>query len=74
MMNSEIWWIDFQEPRGSAPVFVRPGIIVQNNELNSSELNTTIVIPITSNCRLGDYKGNVLLTVTIGKSLIVLSA
>ena len=61
MMNGEIWWVDFQEPRGSKPAFVRPGIIVQNNELNSSELNSTIVIPITTNCRLADYKGNVFL-------------
>ncbi len=29
MMNGEIWWVDFQEPRGSTPAFVRPGIIVQ---------------------------------------------
>ena len=42
MMNGEIWWVDFQEPRGSTPAFVRPGIIVQNNELNKSELNTTV--------------------------------
>ena len=61
MMNGEIWWVDFQEPRGSAPAFVRPGIIVQNDELNNSEINTTIVIPITTNCRLADYKGNVFL-------------
>ena len=61
MMNGEIWWVDFQEPRGSTPAFVRPGIIVQNNELNKSELNTTVVIPITTNCRLADYKGNVFL-------------
>lgn len=61
MMNGEIWWVDFQEPRGSTPAFVRPGIVVQNNELNSSELNSTIVIPITTNCRLADYKGNVFL-------------
>ena len=61
MMNGEIWWVDFQEPRGSTPAFVRPGIIVQNNELNKSELNTTIVIPVTTNCRLADYKGNVFL-------------
>ena len=61
MMNGEIWWVDFQEPRGSIPAFVRPGIIVQNNELNSSELNSTIVIPLTTNCRLADYKGNVFL-------------
>ena len=64
MMNGEIWWVDFQEPRGSTPAFVRPGIIVQNDELNSSELNSTIVIPITTNCRLADYKGNVFLDKT----------
>ena len=61
MMNGEIWWVDFQEPRGSTPAFVRLGIIVQNDELNSSELKSTIVIPITTNCRLADYKGNVFL-------------
>ncbi len=61
MMNGEIWWVDFQEPRGSTPAFVRPGIIVQNDELNNSELNTTVVIPVTTNCRLADYKGNVFL-------------
>ena len=67
MMNGEIWWVDFQEPRGSTPAFVRPGIIVQNNELNNSELNSTVVIPITTNCRLADYKGNVFLDKTISK-------
>ena len=61
MMNGEIWWVDFQEPRGSTPAFVRPGIIVQNNKLNNCEINTTIVIPITTNCRLADFKGNVFL-------------
>ena len=61
MMNGEIWWVDFQEPRGSTPAFVRSGIIIQNDELNSSELNSTIVIPLTTNCRLADYKGNVFL-------------
>ena len=61
MMNGEIWWVDFQEPRGSTPAFKRPGIIVQNNELNASELKSTIVILITTNCRLADYKGNVFL-------------
>ncbi len=40
MMNGEIWWVDFQEPRGSTPAFKRPGIIVQNNELNASELKS----------------------------------
>jgi mRNA interferase MazF len=67
MMNGEIWWVDFQEPRGSAPAFVRPGIVVQNDELNDSEINTTIVIPVTTNCRLSDYKGNVFLDKVLTK-------
>ncbi len=66
-MNGEIWWVDFQEPRGSAPAFVRPGIVVQNDELNDSEINTTIVIPVTTNCRLSDYKGNVFLDKVLTK-------
>ena len=61
MMNGEIWWIDFQKPRGSTPAFIRPGIIIQNNELNKSEINSTVVIPLTTNCRLADFKGNVFL-------------
>ena len=60
-MNGEIWWVDFQEPRGSTPAFIRPGIIIQNDELNSSELKSTIVIHLTTNCRLADYTGNVFL-------------
>ena len=67
MMNGEIWWVDFQEPKGSAPAFVRPGIVVQNDELNDSEINTTIVIPVTTNCRLSDYKGNVFLEKSLTK-------
>ncbi|MCR5437786.1 MAG: type II toxin-antitoxin system PemK/MazF family toxin [Treponema sp.] len=27
MMNGEIWWVDFQEPRGSTPAFVRLGLL-----------------------------------------------
>ena len=61
MMNGEIWWVDFQEPRGSAPAFIRPAVIVQNNDLNASGIHTTIVIPITTNCRLAEYRGNVFL-------------
>ena len=45
MMNGEIWWVDFQEPRGSTPAFVRPGIIVQNNELmeKNSKLSSDLL-------------------------------
>lgn len=59
MMNGEIWWVDFEEPFGSEPGFKRPAVVLQNNELNQSGINTYVVVPLTTNIRLGDYEGNV---------------
>ena len=39
----------------------RPGLVVQNNLLNESKLNTVIVIAITSTMKFGDLPGNVTL-------------
>lgn len=62
MMNGEIWLIEFGEPFGSEPGFRRPAIVVQNDELNESGLNTTVVIPLTTNLRFAEYKGNLFLS------------
>ena len=59
MMNGEIWWVDFEEPFGSEPGFKRPAVVLQNNELNQSGINTFVVVPLTTNIRLEDYQGNV---------------
>lgn len=60
-MNGEIWWVDFGVPFGSEPGLRRPSVIVQSDSFNNSEMNTTVVIPMTSNTRLADFPGNVLL-------------
>ena len=62
MMNGEIWWVDFGVPFGSEPGRRRPSIIVQSDNFNQSEMHTTIVIPLTTNLRLADFPGNMLLT------------
>ena len=61
MTNGELWWVDFGVPIGSAAGYRRPAIIVQSNELNETELNTVVLVPLTSNLRLAEYKPNVLL-------------
>lgn len=61
MTNGELWWVDFGVPVGSAAGYRRPAIVVQSDELNATELNTVIVVPLTSNLRLAEYKPNVLL-------------
>ncbi len=62
MMRGEIWWVDFGVPFGSEPGFKRPSIIVQGDVFNETSMNTTIVIPLTTNLRLADFPGNMLIS------------
>ena len=39
----------------------RPGLVVQNDLLNDSKLNTVIVVTITSTLKFGELPGNVIL-------------
>ena len=39
----------------------RPGLVIQNDRLNDSQLNTVIVLSITSNLKFGELPGNVVL-------------
>ena len=59
MIRGEIWLVDFGVPQGSVAGYRRPAVIIQNNDFNKSEINTTIVIPLTSNLLLADCPLNV---------------
>lgn len=59
--RGEIWWADLDEPRGSEPGYRRPLLIVQADAFNHSRIATTIGVVLTSNLRLVDAPGNVLL-------------
>ena len=61
MERGEIWWTGVEEPEGSGPGFRRPVLIVQTDGFNRSLISTTIVAALTSNTRLADAPGNVLL-------------
>lgn len=60
MIRGEIWWADLQAPRGSEPGFRRPVLVIQANSFNRSRIQTVIVAVISSNLRLADAPGNVL--------------
>ena len=62
MIRGEIWWVDLGIPFGSEPGFKRPVLIVQDDSFNESNINTVIVISITSNLNLAEAPGNVLLS------------
>ena len=62
MTHGEIWLIDFGSPKGSLPSKIRPAVIMQNDLLGISNLNTTVVIPFTSNLSRADNAPNVFFT------------
>ncbi|MGE5321618.1 MAG: type II toxin-antitoxin system PemK/MazF family toxin [Actinomycetota bacterium] len=65
MTRGEIWWADLPEPRGSEPGYRRPVLVIQANSFNRSRIPTVIVAAITSNLRLADAPGNVLLSARV---------
>lgn len=67
MKRGEIWWSNLPEPTGSGPGLKRPVFIIQSNEFNQSLINTIIVAVITSNVRLANAPGNVLLSIKNSK-------
>jgi mRNA interferase MazF len=60
LARGEIWWADLPEPQGSEPGYRRPLLIVQNDAFNRSRLRTTIAVVLSTNVRLLDAPGNVL--------------
>ena len=64
MRRGEIWWGSLREPRGSEPGYRRPLLIVQADSFTRSRIQTVLVAVITSNVRLADAPGSVLLPET----------
>jgi mRNA interferase MazF len=61
VQRGEIWWANLPEPVGSEPGFRRPVLVIQSNDFNRSRIATVIALVITSNIKLAQAPGNVLL-------------
>jgi mRNA interferase MazF len=59
--QGDIIWVDYGEPIGSEPGYMRPGIVVQTDAINRTRIGTILCIPLTSNLMLAHAPGNVLL-------------
>ena len=59
--RGSIYWVDFSPGKGSEPLGRRPGLVIQNDILNDSNLNTVIMLAITSTMKFGELPGNVVL-------------
>ena len=59
--RGQIWWVDLGDPAGSEPSFRRPVLIVQSDAFNRSRVRTVLAVVLTTNLRLVEAPGNVLL-------------
>lgn len=62
MQRGEIWWANLPTPVASEPGYRRPVLIVQSDNFNRSRIRTVIVAVLTTNLRLAEAPGNVLVT------------
>ena len=60
--RGEIWWAGLPDPTGAGPWYRRPVVIVQADAFNRSRIQTVIAAVITSNLRLAEAPGNILLS------------
>ena len=58
-VQGDIYWVRFGVSGDSGPSGKRPAVIVQNNLLNRSNIQTTVVTLLTSNLKLARIPGNV---------------
>jgi len=61
MERGTVWWAQLPDPVASEPGFRRPVVIIQANAFNRSRIRTVIVVVLTSNLRLAEAPGNVLI-------------
>lgn len=59
--RGEVWWADLGLPDGSEPGGRRPILIVQSEPFNRSRLRTVLALILTTNLRLVEAPGNVLI-------------
>jgi len=60
MIKGEIWWANLTEnPYGSEPGKCRPVLIIQNDAINRSNIQTVICAAITSNLNQANVLGNI---------------
>jgi mRNA interferase MazF len=59
--KGSVYWVDFSPGKGSEPLGMRPGLVIQSDTLNDSRINTVIMLAITSTLKFGELPGNVML-------------
>jgi len=59
--QGDVFWVELGLPSGSEAGFRRPHVVIQNNAFNHSRIHTVVICAVSTNLRLGEAPGNVLL-------------
>ncbi len=59
--QGELYWLQLAAPGGSEPGYPHPHVVIQDDAINGSRINTVIVCALTSNIKRAAEPGNLLL-------------
>lgn len=66
LARGAVCWADLGAPRGSAPGYRRPVVVVSSDRFNRSRIQTVIVAAVTTSARAAAAPGNVALAAAKG--------
>jgi len=57
--QGDIFYVRFGQSGDTGPSGMRPAVIIQNDMLNKSKIQTTVVVLLTSKLKLAQIPGNI---------------
>jgi mRNA interferase MazF len=61
--QGDIYWVSLEGPSGLEPGYAHPHVVIQDDVINRSRINTVVVCALTTNLKRANAPGNVLLEV-----------
>ena len=59
--QGDIYWVPLEGPDGSDPGYIHPHVVIQDNILNRSRIDTVVVCALSTNMKRAKSPGNILL-------------
>lgn len=61
--QGDVYWVPLEDANRAIPSYTHPHVVIQDNILNQSRINTVVVCALTTNMKRAKAPGNVLLDI-----------
>jgi mRNA interferase MazF len=61
IQQGDLYWVPLEDPSGAAADYIHPQVVIQDDVLNRSRIQTVVVVALTTNMKRAKAPGNVLL-------------